>query len=382
MRQIKILAVNDPAVNAYLHEADNGITKMWEEQNHMKVIIDIVEWSLYKDTLDQVLQGHDGTFDIIMNPGNFWLPELAEGKLIVPLDRYLTDYDLDGIMDSILDEMRYNDRIYMLPSFSDGHILFYRKDILKDKGIIEDKHSISIQELLELVQRLENDKPVIALKSDVSEILLDFIPFLWERGVELTDKPPYFSDEEKTLLALRDYLAFKPYCPNGIEQCGNQEVKKAIQKGEVAIGISWGAQAADILNPKENPYAENIDFMTYENPCNTTWGFAVASNSREKEASVSYLKFITNEANDKQVGRISGGPVRKTTYQDADEQHFCPWYDVQFEMLKKARNIPKSVEFAQISFRLYSLLHHLFTGKITSEQFAETCKKDQGLEEK
>ena len=377
LKKLKILAVNDPAVNAYLHQADNKITKTWEETNNVKVVIDIVEWSQYKDTLDNAMGNNNGGYDIVMNPGNFWLPELAEKKLIIPLDEFLTDYDLNGIIDSIRDEMQYKNQIYMLPSFSDGHILFYRKDIFKDEGIERNSLTITIPELVELVYKLRKHKPVIALKSDVTEILLDFIPFLWESGAKLLDQPPYFSDEEKTLSALKYYLSFKSYCPKGIENYGNKEVKEAIQKGEVAIGVSWGGQAAAILNPQENPYIEQIGFMTYQNPCNTTWGFVVAANSKNQNAAISYLKYLTNKESDKLVGRISGGPVRRTTYQDINEYRYCPWYDVQFEMLKNAGSVPKSVHFAKAAAKLYPLLHQLFKGEITLNEFMESSKNDK-----
>ncbi len=376
MKQLKILAVNDPAIYAYLHEAKNQITKKWEEEHQVKVILDIIEWNQYKDTLDQEVRQVNGDYDIIMNPGNFWIPELAEESLIIPLESYLTDYDVDGIVASIQNEMKYKNHIYMIPSFSDGHILFYRKDKLKEKGIVNTKKVITIPELKELVRQLEDNNPVIALKSDVSEILLDFIPFLWNRGVEVLDQAPYFSDEEKTILAIQDYLSFRFYCPKGIEYYGNQQVKESIQKGEVVIGISWGGQAAAILNPDENPYVNKIDFMTYQYPCNTTWGFAIAANSKNKEAAINYLTYVTNEENDKLVGRISGGPVRITTYQDKDEQKYCPWYHVQFEMLKNAKNVPKSIHFGQTAARLYPLIHQLFNGKITPNDFIEECKRD------
>ncbi|MFX0560738.1 extracellular solute-binding protein [Tepidibacillus infernus] len=261
-----------------------------------------------------------------------------------------------------------------MPSFSDGHLLFYRKDRFEEKGIKINKKTVSIPEIKDLVEKYSNNKPVIALKSDVTEILLDFLPFLWERGVELLDQPPFFSDEKKTILALEDYLSFKPYCPQQVENYGNLQVKEAIQRGEVVIGVSWGGQAAAILNPNENPYFDQIGFMTYQYPCNTTWGFVVAANSANKDIAISYLKYISNQENDKLVGRVSGGPVRKTTYQDKNEIQFCHWYEVQYHMLINAKHVPKSVHFAKASSSLYTLLHRLFKQEITPNEMMELLK--------
>ncbi|WP_339060512.1 extracellular solute-binding protein [Tepidibacillus marianensis] len=376
MKKIRILAVNDPPVYAYLHDAENGITKKWEAKQQVKVIIDIIDWDQYKGKLDEALYSQKSEYDIVMNPGNFWLPELVEEHLIIPLDEELKDYDLGSIIDSIKEEMKYKNQLYMIPSFSDGHILFYRKDKLAEKGITVADKSISISGLKNLVHQFEEEESVIALKADQTEILPDVLPFLWGRGVELLDKPPYLSNIEQAKLALEDYLYLKNYCPKGIENYGNLQVKEAIQNGEVAIGVSWGGQAAAILNPDENPHVDQIGFLTYDVPCNTTWGFVVASNSKNIDVAIDYLKYVTNQENDKLVGRISGGPVRKTTYLDSNERQYCPWYDIQFHMLNHAKQVPKTAEFAKNSGDLYSLLHRIFTNEISLNEFFERLKAD------
>ncbi|KXG44595.1 extracellular solute-binding protein [Tepidibacillus infernus] len=134
MKQIKILAVNDPAVYAYVRETENAITKTWEEANQVKVIIDIIDWDQYKNTLDVALKNREGNYDIMMNPGNFWLPELVEKQLIIPLDEYLDDYDLNGIIESVQDEMKYNDHIYISLLFQMDTYYSIEKIDLKRKG--------------------------------------------------------------------------------------------------------------------------------------------------------------------------------------------------------------------------------------------------------
>ena len=45
---VKILAVDDPAVGLYMR--GNGITEVWEEKNSARVQIDAIPWSDYRES--------------------------------------------------------------------------------------------------------------------------------------------------------------------------------------------------------------------------------------------------------------------------------------------------------------------------------------------
>ncbi|MCY6369149.1 extracellular solute-binding protein [Clostridium ganghwense] len=367
MSSIKVLCVNDPAVYAYTEDSITGITKKWENENEYKVLIDIVDWNEYKSTLDKALTTNFNNYDIVMAP-SFWIPNLAANNKVIPFEEYLTaDYNIKDIFPSILDEISYRGKKIGVPSFSDGHIIFYRKDKLKLDRIE------TIESLIQKIDGIKENKRVLAIKASPYEIFLDFIPFMWDYGSELYNNEKLVFNNEKTLSALKQYMCLKKYCPQDIAQYGNDEVREAIQKGEVYVGISWSGQAAAIMEKEKNLYRDKIGFSTYEYPCNTTWTFLVSKFTHVPVKCFDFLKFITNNKNDLMSGRISGSPVRISSYQNKEEREKNPWYEANYEMLNKARRIPAIEKWTEVSDHLYEYVHKAFTEKLKPEEALSKC---------
>lgn len=69
-----------------------------------------------------------------MVAGHLWLPELLAKELVVPLL-----VPKEELLEKILDEITVENKQYLSPSFCDGHLFVYRKNILKNMGSIYQK---------------------------------------------------------------------------------------------------------------------------------------------------------------------------------------------------------------------------------------------------
>ncbi|ACA55887.1 extracellular solute-binding protein [Clostridium botulinum] len=359
---IKVLAVNDPAVYAYTKESSVGITKSWEENNEFEIKLNIFKWEEFKENLDKALEDNFGQYDIVMAP-SFWIPNIAENNKVIPFNDYIDEnYNIEDIFQSVRDEIAYKGKVIAVPSFTDGHIIFYRKDKLNLKGVVT---------LEELKSVSKDIKGKLALKSSPYEILLDYLPYLWAEGGEIYKDNKLALDSKRASEALCKYTELKEYCIDNVENFGNEEVKSAIQSGEAYIGISWSGQAASIMD--NNSFTDKIGFSTYEYPCNTTWTFLVNKHTNKAKVCFDYLKFITNKENDLLSGRISGSPVRSSSYKNEEEIKRNPWYKTNYEMLKRAKRVPALVEWMDISGNFYNSVHKAFTGAISPKEALVNC---------
>lgn len=374
---IKILGPNDPALGA--------LNQIIEQHPELEIQLSIIPWENYRAKLDKTLQNYD--FDAVFIPGHIWMPQLVEDDLIQPLDQFfstsskqlITDYDADGIFERIQNECRYTkkggeSKQYVLPLFTDGHIVFYRSDLVKLPDEISPKDLLGLMNAFSLPKGM---KP-FAQKAHSSEILLDFLPYFWEFGGCLFEDGKILFNSIEGVQALNFYCSLKTFSPENVESYGNAEIVKAITTGEVAMVISWGGQAASIFNELDSGPNAEIGTASLRNAWNATWGVSIPTNVPELSAQRTFatlLKLLGNEC-DELVTKIAGSPVRKRSYSKEAKAKF-PWLKSQESLLMNCRILPVDPTFSKYLSPLYSSLHDAYTGKKDiSEALDEVAKNN------
>lgn len=394
MRQesINVLAVGDPAVKAYTI-GQNSIIRRWEEQSRCKVNFEIIPWQDYYLKLIKELEKTEPSFDVVMVAGHLWKADFVAKGYLQELDEYFTscpvDYDLADILESVRDEMIFNHQRYLVPSFSDGHIIFYRKDIVNDVIGRELPDVISARDLGELAQATHwkrDNVYGIALKAHQSEILLDWLPYLRQEDVDLfQDGEPSFNNQ-KGVTALQKYVAMKSFAPPSTADFGNDEIKTWIQNGACAVAVSWGGQAGEIFHGAKDK--DNIGYATFTHPWNVTWSFGVNHKSYKKEIAVHLLFYLSSKEIDREIGFYAGSPVRKSSYRYDGATTKCPWYNAQLEMLNRSKPLPDIENSGQLFDFLYQNIYKCFTGELNASQALQKaedairvhqCRKDPNV---
>ena len=130
-RKVRVLAVGDPAVYTYT-SSEHSIVDQWSRETGVELDFSILAWPDYYSKLMNSLQSDNSEYDIVMIPGHLWLDDFVARGYLKPLDDYvdslLQEYDYNDLIPSVRKELLSNGSTYLVPSFTDGHILFYRKD--------------------------------------------------------------------------------------------------------------------------------------------------------------------------------------------------------------------------------------------------------------
>jgi multiple sugar transport system substrate-binding protein len=368
----RIIGPDDPALNVLCDEL----------QRHPEWDTDllIIPWAEYRDRLMDTLTAETAPDQAVCVPGHIWIPELVDLGYLAPLDSLFDDsllnnYQPDEILPAIAAESRFAGRQYMLPLFTDGHILFYRSDLLTlPTTDTETVPVISPLSLHELASRVHNPPQVygLALKAHPSEIFLDWLPFLWAAGGDVLDEAglPAFAGKAG-VRALQYYCDLRQFCPPNTHTFGNAEIAEVIKTGQAALVTTWGGQSAAVVLAEDNAFKENYRTAVFPKPWNATWGVSIPANQPEavQRAITSVLLQAAGPAQDRDVTRVAGSPVRHSSYAPDELARFHWWLPAQYEMLKRTGLLPTDPKFGAVLGTLYTAVAAAFNGE-TSPQAA------------
>ena len=373
---MKILGPNDPALAA--------LQKSIDLHPGQDIQLEIIPWEDYRTKLDETLGNYK--YDAVFIPGHIWMPQLVVDGLIQPLDSYfsaapkelVSQYDPDGIFASIQTECKYTPTgekmgQYMLPLFTDGHIVFYRSDL------VNLPEQVSPRDLPELINsfNLPAGMNGFAQKAHPSEILLDFLPYFWDCGGELVSENGEIKfNSELGEKALELYHRLKFFCPSDSENYGNSEIVNAITTGESAMAISWGGQAAAIFASINAGAGAEIKTASLTNAWNTTWGVSIPTNvpSARAQEVFEVLLSLMDGAGDELITQIAGSPVRTKSYSSEMKANYA-WLGSQEELLKNCKNLPVDPNFSKYLGPLYAAVHDVYTEKKSPRVALEEAAK-------
>lgn len=377
-RAIRVLGVADPAVFAYTDET-LGILGGWKRAGGGDVDFNIVAWDRYLPTLSAQFEASTPAYDIVMLPGHLWLPEFVEARRLAPLGGHASavpSSEWEDLKPFVRDELEYEGEIFLMPSFTDGHVVFYRTDLLEGAAV---EPLTTPQELGERARAADGEgRRGIALKADPSEIFLDWLPYLWSFGGEFlsADGRPAFATAAGAE-SLEFYRSLRSHAPADTGAYGNEDIARVLREGEVAMATSWGGQAGFIYDA---PSGFRIDIAagTFDRPWNVVWSFGVLAGSADVSAAFEFLRYLSSPEVDRKVGRYAGSPVRGSTY--AADRAEVPWYAVQEAMLDRASRLPRHPRMNRILPVVTGRIVRAFNGEASPREALDAAAADVAAE--
>lgn len=354
--KLKVLAVADPAIRAYQNTEFNIISKFGRD-----VEFDIFPWDKYYTTMMDVFSGKT-YYDIVMIAGHLWKREMVEKENISPLS-----FSCEDILPVIAEEMYYGKDAYLSPSFCDGHMIVYRKDIVKNVTGSELPKVITPKQYCETAKKLALSGYKIAMKAHPSEIFTDALPFLRMNGADVYnhDTLKIQCDCNQIIDGLKEYCKLKKFAFSDTDTYGNEEIAKKLQTGETSMAVTWSGQMGVVFN-EDCKDKDNLGFSTFTTAWNVTWSFAISSKCNNKELANEFLEYLRSPENDTIAGSISGAPVRKSSYSKGYKKY--PWYKCQEEMINKAKALPDIKSAGEKNAVLYEEITAAFKGSKSSRE--------------
>lgn len=353
---LKVLAVDDPAVAAYVDQKYKILAGY-----DSRVTFDVIPWSGYYAAMMDVFAGK-ADYDIVMVAGHLWACDLIRKGYLAELT-----YDFEDILPVIASEMQLDGKTYLSPSFCDGHIVTYRKSILKEIVGKTWGAVITPGEFAEAAEQIAKatGEPSVALKADQSEIFTDALPWLRMNGGDVYDNEKAVCSAPGMADGLERYCALKKIALPGTERFGNAEVATAIREKKAPLAVTWSGQMG-VVYTADCMEKEDLGFAAFSTGWNVSWSFAVSDGSGNKQAAQDFLAYLRSSRVDAAVGAVSGAPIRQSSYENGLEKY--PWYACQMQMFETARPLPHMEKAGEKNGILYQQIWEAFMGEKTAAE--------------
>ena len=294
-------------------EAHEARMSAFEEATGIDVVIDYVPFPNMKEALTAEMIGVAGDYDVVSIMDG-WVSSLE--NLIDPIDEGIAAQgtDLSDFPEAHLRHGYIDGQLHGLPVRGHVQLLFYRKDILEQAGVTPPTNWSEVVEAGLAVQE-SSDLAGIALPYGKlnGQNLQVWINLLWGHGGDLfnEDGSPAFNSEAGVTATQQfiDLLLTHEIVPVGAAAYVEQDAVNSFKQGNSAMLPLWWWVRSQLTDPEEStvteeqlgvtalPAVTGSERTTFTN----TWIFGVTEGSRNRDAAIEYLGWLTDPAIERDV---------------------------------------------------------------------------------
>ncbi|WP_181346948.1 sugar ABC transporter substrate-binding protein [Thalassobacillus sp. CUG 92003] len=299
------------------------VVTSFEEEKGVDVNLEQIPWSNRDQKILTALAANNGPDVFYAIPDQ--MPQYADEGMLLELDPYLEDMDMDDFVDTSLVSTTWQDKTYGLPILQEAYTLFYNKDIVKAIG--EDPESLpTTWDEFEEWSKKAKDEGYYAMSYPGGGSMNGTIyPWIWQAGGDIITQ-----DDEVLINSQESVKAFEFI--NSMYEDGRipedsitaKEHNALWDNGEIMATLGSGITLSNLLSKDVVDFAigeplKNEEKVTY----GTTGMFVVPSNSDNKTAAAEFVKTMTNTENQRKFNKVTQYiPTRKSAQDIFDDQEY------------------------------------------------------------
>jgi multiple sugar transport system substrate-binding protein len=315
----------------------------------------------------------------VLNLDVVWTAEFAANRWVVELPA--DQFDLDNYLDQPVSTAKYRDKLYAVPVFSDGGLLYYRKDLLAAAGLQPPKTWKELLDACAKVKALPEGATVGCYAGQFEKyegLTVNFSEAVNSAdGVVVGDdgKPNVDTPEAKKGL---DNLVngFKDgTIPRQAITYKEEEGRRAFQAGELLFHRQWPYQWA-LANKTDgsSQVAGKFDVAPLPGdagPGVSTLGghnYAISAFAKNKASALDFIKFFSNEENQRSnLLATSQAPTRSGLYDDSELTTKFPYLPTLKESIEGAKQRPSVAKYGDVTKAIQEAAYAALTGEKTSD---------------
>ena len=273
------------------------VDKFNEEHPDIQVVLEA-----YGSDFDTKISASMGSGDApdVMYMWNY--PAYHEG--LEPLDSYIEKEGEDykkNFYSTLWNYNSYDGQIYGLPVGFTTHCVYYNKDLFEKAGVEEPKDGWTWEDLEEKAKKINEATGVKGFSFSMKPDPYDYEMYLWSNGTAYCDKEGKMEGYVNSDKALETYKMFQDMAKGGYAVATEKSGSDEFESGQTAMFV-YGAWAV-------KKYTEaGVNFGLAKLPSFGTEksasilsssGVAIAKSSKNKEAAWEFVKYWTDEENNK-----------------------------------------------------------------------------------
>ena len=292
-KEIRVLLANHP----YGDLLKSAIPE-FEKTTGIKVNAESLQESQLTTKLTTEFATRSSSVDVYMTR------PLQEGKMFYKNGWFepLTGFDFSDYPKNVMSVVTFGQKAYIVPLVTEWQVLYYRKDVLQKAGI---KVPANFTELEAAAKKINSeDLAGLASRGKGAAAVTQLSSYLYNYGGLYLDKGVAVFNSKPALDAIRFYgKLLGNYGPKGITSMSWENIMPLFQAGKIAMWTDASVFYGQIVDPaKTQVAAENVGIATF--PAGpkknspfivTSWGIAVAKQSKQKDLARQFLEWATNK---------------------------------------------------------------------------------------
>ncbi|MEB3882981.1 ABC transporter substrate-binding protein [Lyngbya sp. CCY1209] len=315
-----------------------------------------------------------------------WVQKFAAAGWLSSLSDRVTETQLDAYLEGDVNGGRYEGKLYRMPFRTDGGMLYYRTDLLKEIGAEPPE---TFEELMTLSNTLQEQelvpwgyvwqgKQYEGLSAMFTEILEGYGGFWIDADTQEVglDKPEAIAAVE----FLRDTIS-EGISPPGVTTYAEEETRRLFQNGNSAFLRNW-PYVYSLASDSEIAGKFAIKPMVHQpehgsGACLGGWGFGISASSDNQDEAWTVIEYFSRpEVQIKYFLETGYVPAKTSLFND-------PQLVAKFSYLPDLLNVvqnpvlrPPVAQYAQASDILQRYLSAALTGSQTPEQAMQAAANE------
>lgn len=304
--------------------------KMWdeiissfEEETGVKVNFEQIPWANRDQKILTALVANNGPDVFYAIPDQ--MPQYADEGMLLELDPYLEDLDMDDFVDTALVSTTWKDKLFGLPILQEAYTFLYNVDIVKDIGEDPENLPKTWDEFDEWAKKAK-DKGYYAMSfAGGGSMNGTFYPYVWQAGGDIVNEDnEVLINNEKSLKAWErlDHMYKEGWIPE--DSITAMERDALWDSGKLLAVQGSGASITNMLSKDLfefviAPPLTGEEQVTY----GTTGMFVAPVNTDNPDAAAEFIKVMTNTENQKRFNKVTQYiPTRESAKEIFDEEPY------------------------------------------------------------
>ncbi|MFE2754567.1 ABC transporter substrate-binding protein [Actinosynnema sp. NPDC059335] len=313
----------------------------------------------------------------ILNLDVVWTAEFAANRWVVELPA--DQFELDKFLQPAVKTAQYRDKLYAVPVYSDGGLLYYRKDLLDAAGLKPPKTWAELTTACQAVKATQLEIGCYAGQFEKYEgLTVNFDEAVHSAGGDVVNaegKPVVDSPEAKAGLDTLVTGFQQGVIPQKAITYKEEEGRRAFQAGELLFHRQWPYQW-NLAGKTDgsSQVAGKFDVAPLpgvNGPGSSTLGghnFAISAFGKNKATALDFIKFFTSEsAQRSNLLATSQAPTLASLYDDAELITKFPYLPTLKESILSAKPRPQAVRYGDVTQAIQEAAYAALTGEKTSD---------------
>jgi multiple sugar transport system substrate-binding protein len=360
-----------------------GVLDAWNKDhpNAKATLIELPDSAdAQRSQMIQNAQAKSDAYDVI-SVDNVWTAEFAANRYITQLPE--DQFPVSEMLQPVIDSARYFDKLYAIPSSSDGGMLYYRTDLLKAANITDPpKTWAEMADDCKKIQATSAGKGVACYAGQFEKyegLTVNASEAINSAGGVITDengKPNVNTPEAKKGLEFLVNGFKSGEIPKEAITYQEEQGRRAFQAGKLIFHRQWYYQYG-LANKKDGSSKVAGKFAVaplpgLDGPGKSSLGghaMAISTYSKNKKSALEFIKFFTTKENSQKNFELSSQtPVYTSIYDDPALQKKYPALKVLKESILTAVPRPKVVRYGDATLAIQDAAYGAMTGKVTADQ--------------